>query len=255
MPVRFQNFDYSYLRNGKPVFAPSSRGKQIGHDIKGKVEESFEFDSFVYHFCPGGHVAALHAHRNRAIFSRVDIETFFYGIGRNRVVRALREIGVDRANHYARWSTVKNPYGEPNYALPYGFVQSPILATLVLMTSPVGNYLRGLPNDITKSIYMDDIALSGDSLDDVTAAFNGLLAVLEQSGFQINEEKTRQPGPAMDIFNCDLAAGKTAVREDRKAEFYEGDPSAASAAAFERYCGTVEQGNAAPPAVSNDPVL
>src|SRR5690606_16172514 len=143
--------------------------------IKAKVEEAYTFDPFVYHFKRGGHVGALHAHRKRAIFCRVDIEKFFYGIGRNRVVRALRDIGIDRAHHYARWSTVKNPYAEPGYALPYGFAQSPILATLVLMTSSVGEYLRSLPDDLTKSVYMDDIALSGDSLEAVAVAFNGLL--------------------------------------------------------------------------------
>src|SRR5690606_5864376 len=129
MPVRFHNFDYSYPRKGKPVFVPSPRGKQIGYDIKGQVEKAYAFDSFVYHFRPGGHVVALHAHRNRAVVSRIDIDSFFYGIGRNRVVRALHGIGIARANHYARWSTVKNPYAEPSYALPYGFVQSPILAS------------------------------------------------------------------------------------------------------------------------------
>jgi len=246
MPVQFQNYEYSYLRDGKPVFVPSPVGKKIGYDIKGKVEESFEFDHFVYHFLPGGHVSALHAHRGNHIFARVDIETFFYGIGRNRVTKALRSIGIDRAERYAKWSTVKNPYGAPSYSLPYGFVQSPILASLVLLKSSVGDYLRGLPGHITKSIYMDDIVLSGQTLDTVTIAFDGLLAVLEQSNFQINEEKTRVPAPAMDVFNCDLAFGETAVREDRKLEFYETVSSAASAAAFERYCMTVEQGNLLP---------
>ncbi|MES0178695.1 reverse transcriptase domain-containing protein [Mesorhizobium sp. M0025] len=215
MPVRFYNFDYSYLRGGKPVFVPSARGRETGYDIKDRVEAAFEFDPFVHHLLPGGHVAALHAHRDRTLFARVDIETFFYGIGRNRVIRALRGIGVERENHYARWSTVKNPYDVPNYALPYGFVQSPILASLVLMTSPVGDYLRGLPNHITKSVYMDDIALSGDDLG----------------------------APAMDVFNCDLSFGEAVVREDRKAEFYKVDRSAASSSAFDRYCATVEQGN------------
>jgi hypothetical protein len=243
MPDRFYNFDYSYLRNGKPVFVPSARGRETGYDIKDRVEEAFEFDAFVHHFLPGGHVAALHEHRNRTFFARVDIETFFYGIGRNRVIRALRGIGVERENHYARWSTVKNPYGAPNYALPYGFVQSPILASLVLMTSHVGDYLRGLPNHITKSVYMDDIALSSDDLGGLTVAFDGLFAVLAQSEFTINAAKTRQPAPAMDIFNCDLSLGEAVVREDRKAEFYEIARSAASASAFDRYCAAVEQGN------------
>lgn len=255
MPVRFQNFDYSYLRDGKPVFVPSPLGKKIGYDIKGKVEEAFHFDPFVYHFLPGGHVAALHAHRARTIFARVDIETFFYGIGRNRVVRALRNIGIDRAEHYAKWSTVKNPYYEPSYALPYGFVQSPILASLVLISSPVGAYLRGLPDDITVSVYMDDIALSGNDQEGVTVAFNGLLETLDESGFEINESKTRAPGPAMDVFNCDLVFGETVVREERQMEFFAEERSPESVASFERYCASVEEGNTPMHDTPNLPIM
>ncbi|RVD43115.1 hypothetical protein EN742_05920 [Mesorhizobium sp. M4A.F.Ca.ET.020.02.1.1] len=245
MPVRFENFDYSFKLGGKPVFKPSDFGRKIGYDIKAQVEEAYQFDPFVFHFLPGGHVAALHAHRQRKFFARIDIERFFYGIGRSRVMHALRAIGLARSEHYAKWSTVKNPYGDPSYALPYGFVQSPILASLALMTSPVGNYLRGLPDDILKSVYMDDIALSGNDLDALTVAFNGLVAVLADSGFQINGDKTRPPAAAMDVFNCDLSFGEAVVREDRKIEFYEIDRSGASASAFERYCAAVENGNVA----------
>ena len=45
----------------------------------------------------------------------------FYGIGRNRVTRALHQIGVEQARTHGKWSCVKNPYGDPSYALPYGF--------------------------------------------------------------------------------------------------------------------------------------
>src|ERR1700710_1474341 len=137
MAVQFQNFAYTYQVDGKHIFAPNLLGEAIGRDIKQQVEKAYAFDVFVFHLRNGGHVAALHSHRDHAFFARVDIRRFFYSIARNRVQRALMSIGIPRARHYAKWSCVKNPYGDPSYALPYGFVQSPILASLVLMESPV----------------------------------------------------------------------------------------------------------------------
>lgn len=136
MVVRFENFEFSFKLKGKPVFKPSARGEAIGYDVKERVERAVAFDPFFYHLREGGHVAALHAHRNHPFFARIDIERFFYGISRNRVGRALADVGIPRAGFYARWSTVRNPYIDPRYALPYGFVQSPILATLVLRADP-----------------------------------------------------------------------------------------------------------------------
>src|SRR5687768_206007 len=122
MVVQFENIAYSYENGGKPYFAPSDLGRKIGADIKAQVEAAHQFDPFVYHLRSGGHVAALHSHRHHQLFARVDIRRFFYGISRSRVQRALSEIGILRSRHYAKWSCVKNPYGEPRYVLPYGFV-------------------------------------------------------------------------------------------------------------------------------------
>lgn len=244
MPVRFENFDYSFLLKGKRVFKPNERGVRIGHDVKAKVEAAYSFDPFVFHMREGGHVSALHSHRSHSFFARLDVENFFYGVGRNRVARALRQIGLERSNHYARWSTVKNPYDGPSYALPYGFVQSPILATLVMMTSPVGDYLRSIPEAVTASVYMDDIALSGNDEAQLTNVFEALREVLVESNFAISVPKLRPPSASMDLFNCDISNAHTSVREDRRAEFYTTpDRSQASISAFERYCEAVENGN------------
>jgi hypothetical protein len=248
MPVRFETYSYYYLRKGKPVFVPSERGEKIGRELKAKVEAATGFDPFFYHLRDGGHVAALHAHRAHRFFARVDIDRFFYGIGRNRVARALGDIDIARAGNYAKWSCVRNPYGEPRYALPYGFVQSPILATLVLMRSGVGAFLRHLPASITASVYMDDISLSGDDRAELEAAFTSLLAALEDANFRLSEEKTCPPAEAITLFHCDLAHAHTAVRDDRRDEFYAEERSPASSAAFERYCDTVASGNTAMPA-------
>lgn len=245
MPVTFQNFDYSYPRDGKPVFAPSALGRKIGEDIKGQVEAAYPFDAFVYHLrTNGGHVAALHRHRSHLYFARIDIRRFFYSITRNRVRRALSDIGITRAVHYAKWSCVKNPYGA-GYVLPYGFVQSPILATLVLMESGVGALLRQLDvkGGVTVSVYVDDITLSSDDLDRLKAAFERLLQSLADSNFEVSSDKVRVPALVMDVFNCDLEHGKTNVQSERIDRFEAEPRSDASADAFADYCLSVENGN------------
>ena len=160
--------------------------------------------------------------------------------------RALSAIGVGRARHYAKWSCVKNPYGNLGYVLPYGFIQSPILATLVLMESGVGTLLRELDagGDVTVTVYMDDICLSSDDLGGLQEAFDALLERLDQANFVVSGQKVRPPSPAMDVFNCDLESGQTEVQQQR-IDLFEAEPrSDASMEAFARYCLIVEEGNA-----------
>jgi hypothetical protein len=247
MPVQFQNYEFSYLRSGKPIFAPSDLGKRIGEDIKNQVEAAYSFDDFVFHLRhSGGHVAALHAHRDHKYFARVDIARFFYSIARNRVQRALAEIGILRARHYAKWSCVKNPYLDPTYALPYGFIQSPILSSLVLMQSAVGNYLRSISTggQISVSVYMDDISLSSDNNDVLVEAFEKLKQNLGEANFGLNIAKERTPSSAMDVFNCDISRGKVGVQQQRVDLFYSQERSPLSIAGFEDYCERVIDGNA-----------
>lgn len=247
MPVRFQNYEYAYKRNGKPIFAPSALGQRIGEDIKAQVGSSYAFDDFIYHLKKkGGHVAALHAHRPHQYFARVDIRRFFYSIARNRVARALRAIGIPRAEHYAKWSCVKNPSETPSYSLPYGFIQSPILATLVLLQSGVGALLRKIVSQgaVMVTVYMDDISLSSDDLAELQSAFNELLASLEEAEFEVNPAKTRTPGPAMDLFNCDVEQGRTVVADERVDLFLSEPRSQVSVTAFHDYCESVADGNA-----------
>lgn len=246
MAVQFRNYDYSYNRDGKPVFAPSDLGTRIGQDIKGKVEAAYVFDDFVYHLKKnGGHVSALHSHRQHQFFARVDIKNFFYGIAKSRVQRSLADLGIRRARHYAKWSCVKNPFNDPRYALPYGFIQSPILATLVLMKSAVGSFLRDLAaaGHVSVSVYMDDISLSANDEAALNGAFEQLKAKLHESNFEIRVGKMRAPSAAMDVFNCDISHGKVEVHRDRIGMFYAEPRSPTSVGAFEEYCTRVKDGN------------
>ncbi|WP_287100218.1 reverse transcriptase domain-containing protein [Mesorhizobium sp.] len=189
MPVAFENFRHSYWKNGKPIFVPNDYGEDLGRKLKRKITKKYKFDKFIYHFKEGSHVVALHRHRKNAFFCRVDISRFFYSIKRNRLKRILKTIGISRPEHFAKWSTVKNPFEGGGYVLPYGFVQSPILATLILAESPIGAYLRALPAAITPSVYMDDLCLSGPDLDALKTTFDGLVAAVTEAGFILNHER------------------------------------------------------------------
>ena len=243
MPVKFENYTHSFLLNGKHVFAPSDLGRRIGQDIKERVEQAYDFPEFYYHLRKGGHVAGLHAHRDNAHFCKIDLENFFYSIARNRVVRSLKQIGVHRAPHYGKWSCVKNPYTDPRYALPYGFVQSPILATLVLANSAVGAALKDISKEVTLAVYVDDISMSSNDQALLQQKFDELAQAVHNADFGMNTGKTVLPTSEMSVFNCNLRHGMTAVTRERIAEFHKPAPTAESIAGFERYCASVEQGN------------
>jgi hypothetical protein len=240
MPDTFENFRHSYWKKGKPIFAPNAFGEELGRKLKRKIGKKYSFDSFIYHFKEGSHVAALHRHRKNAFFCRVDISRFFYSIKRNRLKRVLKEIGITKAEYYAKWSTVKNPFEGGGYVLPYGFVQSPILATLVLSESPIGKFLRELPASITASVYMDDLCLSGPDEAALKVAFEGLVVAVAEAGFALNEAKTREPAKQIDIFNCSLENDSTSVLPERIEEFYAEEPEPASIQSFKAYCDIVQ---------------
>ncbi len=240
MARQFENYLHSYWKNEKPYFVPNAFGEKLGKALKRKISNRFTFDKFIYHFKDGSHVAALHRHRQNKFFCRVDIKRFFYSINRNRLKRALKAIGIPKPEFYARWSTVKNPYEGGGYVIPYGFVQSPIAATLVLAKSPVGIYLRNLHPSVAVSVYMDDICLSAQDEDQLRESFEGLIVALEDAGFTLNGEKTRTPSPQIDIFNCSLENGLTEVLPHRIAEFHSEPHTTAGEQAFEAYCDIVK---------------
>jgi hypothetical protein len=245
MAVAIPNFEHSYLRKGKPVFVPTVIGRRIGNELKNAIEATYKFNPVYFHFRPGGHVAAMHLHRDNAYFACIDISKFFYSITRRRVQSALDRIGVIKARFYSKWSTVSSPYCKSKYVLPYGFVQSPIVSTLVMATSNFGNHILCLPKTIKVSIYMDDILLSSNNIEELQMAFTSTCAILGADGFQVNFAKLSAPILKINIFNCDLEQGRSVVCESRKFDFFANCTDKLSENAFIEYCNYVEMGNSA----------
>lgn len=244
MIARFGNTEYRFEgANGKPVYVPSAEGRRIAKRLLKKVKSRFQPDPFFFHLHKGGHVAALHIHRQKKYFARLDLQNFFYTISRNRVARALQEIGISGGEFFAKWSTVKNEFAPPAYALPYGFIQSPMLASLILSRSAVGDYLREIDGLVVVSVYVDDISISGNNKRALQRAYRKIRRKIAASNFVINEEKSFEPALSITLFNCDLERHRTVVSTERRDQFYEEPRSPQSQEAFEQYCQAVEAGN------------
>jgi hypothetical protein len=125
------NYEHKYKSCDKFIFTPTDDCARKGERLL-RFFEHHSFPPYFFHYKSGGHVAALHSHLTNNFFFKIDLKTFFYSISRNRVSAALHRFAFPRARTYAKWSTVLSPYnGGPRYVLPIGFVQSPLLATLV----------------------------------------------------------------------------------------------------------------------------
>lgn len=77
MSVAIPNFKYRYFRKGKPVFVPTSIGRRIGLEVKEAIEDTYSFNPIYFHLRRGGHVAAMHHHRDNRLFAKIDIANFF----------------------------------------------------------------------------------------------------------------------------------------------------------------------------------
>jgi hypothetical protein len=240
MPAPLRNFEFRYSNaKGKPVFVPTPALIDIHVQLRKITSDLILFPDYYFHFRKGGHVSAIHSHRNHKFFARIDLKNFFYSIGRNRLKNVLKSAGVHSAEHFARWSTVKNPCEGPRYSIPYGFPHSPWLATLVLHESALGRAIEELRRLVHITVYLDDIALSSNDIDEIQLAYKRLLSAVEASGFQLNKEKSRNPVPRIEIFNCELAYEESAVTPARISEFYAIERSENSVAAFKAYCASI----------------
>ena len=175
-----------------------------------------------FHLKSGGHLAACRTHLNSSVFARLDLGGFFSTVTKNKIIRALApKIGYEKAREVATDSVVALPAQSGSQGLPFGFVQSPILASIVLDRSRLGSELRQLRGQkkIKISVYMDDILISGNSFEDVDSAFQRIRSAIEISNFSVNKNKIQYPSDSFAIFNLIGSKSSLKISEDRMAQF------------------------------------
>lgn len=201
------------------IYVPTEETIKIGTKIKNAVNDNWSIPFYYFHLQQGGHVAALKYHKNDTYFVHLDIEKFFNTINRSRLTRSLKlHFDYRTARDYTLTSAVKHPSKTPaTYILPYGFVQSPILASLCLRNSTLGNKIDEVSRSISQriSIYMDDIIISGNDKSSLTETKNSIKAAAVRSGFKFNQSKEQGPATRITVFNVNLASTHLAIEKQR----------------------------------------
>jgi hypothetical protein len=114
-------------------------------------------------------------------------------------------------------STVRHPTELSRLMLPYGFVQSPVIASLALAKSALGKYLRTLHSmqDLVVTVYMDDVIVSGVDEHRLADVAQKLDSLAKRSRFEPNADKTHGPLAKLSAFNIDLVDSAMAIAPSR----------------------------------------
>lgn len=220
MPVKWSTkFE---RKPGRWVFEPTLEYRDIGTLIKNATRKVWRAPQYYFHLRPGGHVKALKIHSKNKYFVRFDIEDFFGRVTQTRVTRCLKMFfGYLKAREMAKDSTVRHPIEKNRWVLPYGFVQSPILASLALAKSRLGTLLDTLhkAKNFKVSVYMDDIIVSCNDLTTLETVCATLKLAAEKSEFAFNSAKCEGPAVAITAFNIELTHTNLAIIATRLDEF------------------------------------
>jgi hypothetical protein len=210
------------LKPGTRVYVPTPEGEERGNLIKQAIEDRWSPPSNYFHLQPGGHVAAVRRHKDAPCVASLDLRRFFDQVTRSKVHRALKAIGIPHADAWemACDSTVDKRPPQRSFSIPFGFIQSPAIASLVLARSSLGRVIQRLDHgDVDVSVYVDDIIVSGAGDQSVINAIGTLAVAAEQCGFEFNAEKANAPGPTGMSFNIEFGSGAMRIVDDRMSEF------------------------------------
>lgn len=178
-----------------------------------------------YHLLSGGHVAAARRHSDAPHLAKLDLARFYHQISRTKVHRSLKAISIsqDDAWEAACDSTVEKDKGQRNFSLPFGFIQSPLLASVALDHSALGTTIARINDAICPvSIYVDDIIVSAHDAASVEHALHEIRDAADTSGFAINDAKSEGPASEITAFNIRIGSGRMEITTDRMDEFMEG---------------------------------
>lgn len=219
MPAKWLN--RFQLKPGRWVYVPAADTRAAGIRIKAEVEQVWTPPDYYFHLQSGGHVAALRSHVGSNVFLKADIQNFFGSINRTRVTRCLRSrLGYKRAREWAVVSTIQDP-GSKSATIPYGFVQSQLLASLCLYESALGRLLHRLHGSpaVAVAVYVDDIIISTRDASLLQAIHAELRIAADRSRLIFNATKSTEPAPEVSAFNILLSEASMTIEVARLEAF------------------------------------
>jgi Reverse transcriptase (RNA-dependent DNA polymerase) len=244
------NYDHKFpLKIGTMVYVQDAAQKAAAEDLCDWIDGRWRAPRHFYHFRRGGHVAAARLHQSAPFILGLDLRRFFDQVTRTKVHRALRRLGYSSADAYevACKSTVTKDNRPGAYSLPFGFVQSMHLASVALHYSELGReMLRVRRSGVRLSNYVDDVLLSGDTVEALMEARNRLFKSADVAGFGFNGAKERGPADQIEAFNVWIGRGELRVADRRLNDFRQTalEPPDAPALATIAYVRTVNEAQA-----------
>lgn len=108
------------------------------------------------------------------------------------------------------------------FVLPYGFVQSPILASLALDRSKLGAYIRKANANpaLDVSLYMDDILISSDDETLLADVAGELETTSAAASFPLSASKRQGPAACVSAFNIEISHRSMLVTSTRMRAFH-----------------------------------
>jgi len=211
------------IKPGRWVYIPNEATLKQGKLIHAYIRSKWKSPLYMFHLRDGGHVAAANHHVQKKYFALIDIKDFFGATSQSRITRALGNfIPYDKARKIAKLSTVKNQNGNGlKHVIPYGYPQSPVLASFCFHQSFCGSLIKNISKsgDISVSIYMDDILLSGNDLGRLEDTFKAVNEALVKSGYTVNRSKTQLPSTIVNVFNLELSQNSLRISAKRIVDF------------------------------------
>lgn len=232
------------FRPGKFIFVPTEEAKRLGGDIVSDLKKLWGPKEYFYHFGKrGGHVAAMRPHINNVYKASIDLKNFFTTVSRTKVARSLRSIGYSRKQAFSVATDSCVKFRGKKF-VPYGFVQSMALATLVIEKSAVGVEIEKLRRSgIFISVFVDDILLSSNDAVGLQNAYEALFDKIAASGFEVSKLKCSAPSNHVDAFNCRIENGALEIDDDRMDAFLDSikNGTAETRYAILKYVGVINK--------------
>lgn len=130
-------------------------------------------------------VSNVKPHCNSEQILKLDLKNFFPSISINRIISIFSHLGYNKkvAYYLARMCTFED-------ALPQGAPTSPALSNIVCYKMDKRIYRLCKKFNLVYTRYADDITISGSKIP--LKIFEYIKAIIEDSGFDVNELKTRR---------------------------------------------------------------
>ena len=216
-----RNYSSLYeIKPGRFVFEPTPEAREFGENVTRKLLKTWHPSDHFFHLgASKGHVAALQIHKPQPFFAKLDLSNFFGSVTRTKIARALHNVGFSRKDAFdTAYHSIVDFGGTKT--LPYGFIQSMALATLVMECSALGAELRRIISiGVTVSVYVDDIILSSEDYVLLRRTYIEVEEAIRKSNFKIAARKSEDAGTRIRAFNCILSQNSIMITPERMQVF------------------------------------